>query len=135
MAITITPLEEKDIPIAVRIELEAFRPHPRIPILWRRGYTDDLYAWYEDGKAKSYHDSEMRLMKATDEETGQIVSASEWTFVLDAEAEANKDPVDPNEHQPSNWPQDGNWGLRIFFKVEWDKWKREVLGGKPYMGT
>ncbi|KAK4547685.1 hypothetical protein LTR36_000642 [Oleoguttula mirabilis] len=133
MPITIQPLEEADIPTFVRIELEAFRPHPRIPMLWPRGYTDDLYAFYEDHKNESYNDSEQRLVKAVDDETGEIVAASEWTFVLDAEMEAKKVPSDPNEQPPPNWPKDGNWGLRTFFRIAWEEWRRKVFAGKPYI--
>lgn len=134
MAITVKPLDEADIPAFVRVELEAFRPHPRIPMLWPRGYTDDLYAFYEDRKTTSYHDPAQRLVKAVDDETGDIVAASEWTFVLDAEAEAKKEPSDPNEQPPPNWPEGGNWDLRTFFKLEWEKWRREMFAGKPYIG-
>ncbi|KAK5128304.1 hypothetical protein LTR85_002971 [Meristemomyces frigidus] len=133
MAVSIKPLNEADIPAFVRIELEAFRPHPRIPMLWPRGYTDDLYAYYEDSKAKSYHDPEQRMMKAISDEAGQIVAASEWTFILDAEAEAQREPSDPNEQPPANWPEGGNWGLRTFFKLAWEKWRREKFAGKPYI--
>ena len=94
MSLSIEPLEETDIPRYVRLELEAFRSHPRIPMLWRRGYTDDLYAFYEDSKTKSYNDPQCRFMKAVDEKTGDIIAVSQWTFALDvaknAEAEAKR---------------------------------------------
>ncbi|KAK3065652.1 hypothetical protein LTR53_018182, partial [Teratosphaeriaceae sp. CCFEE 6253] len=63
MATVVCPLKETDIPQFVRLELEAFRPHPRIPMLWPRGYTDDLYAFYEARKSKSFHDPDCRVIK------------------------------------------------------------------------
>lgn len=134
MAITISPLLEEDIPEFVRIELEAFRSHPRIPMLWRRGYTDDLYAYYEANKAKSLHDPESRIMKAVDA-TGKIVAISEWTFAIDPTKHTEKTPVDPNGAQPDNWPIDGNWELRRFFELNSEKWTNQYLTGRAYIST
>ena len=133
MAITISPLEANEIAEFVRIELEAFRSHPRIPMLWRRGYTDDLYAFYEAGKTESFHDPEYRLMKAVDSETGKIVAASEWTFALDTAKQQEKQPVDPKGVPPNNWPIDGNWELRRFFNLNLEKWTNQYLAGHPYI--
>lgn len=133
MAITICPLNEADIPAFVRVELEAFKPHPRIPMMWPRGYTDDLYDFYKQRKTDSFHDVTGRFMKAVDIETNQILAVSEWTFSLDPVAEAQKKPADPNEGPPAKWPEGGNWELRCFFKTEWEKWRQEVLASKPYI--
>ena len=134
MALAISPLNQNEIPEFVRIELEAFRSHPRIPMLWRRGYTKDLYAFYEAGKTKSLQDPECRFVKAVDE-TGKMVAVSEWTFALDPEKHEEKEPVDPNGSPPDNWPIDGNWELRKFFNLNLEKWEREYLGGKPYISN
>ena len=133
MALTVSPLREDEIPEFVRIELEAFRSHPRIPMLWRRGYTDDLYAFYEANKKDSFDDPECRIMKAVDDETGKIVAVSEWVFALDVAAQIKKDPVDPNGTPPANWPIDGTWELKRFFNVNLEKWTNEYLTGKPYI--
>lgn len=135
MPITISPLKEDEIPAFARLELEAFRSHPRIPMLWRAGYTDDLYAWYESGKRESLQDPECRFMKAADE-NGQLMAVSEWAFVLDLEKHAEgKKPTDPDGQPPSNWPVMGNWELRRFFNLNTEKWQKEYLAGRPYIST
>ena len=135
MTITISPLTTVEIPSFVHIELEAFRSHPRIPMLWRRGYTDDVYAFYEASKRESFEDPECRFMKAVDNETGAIVAVSEWTFSIDTTKQKEKTPPDPNESPPANWPTDGNWELRRFFNLNLEKWTKEYLTGKPYIST
>lgn len=130
MTVTISPLTEKEIPDFVHVELEAFRSHPRIPMLWRRGYTDDVYEFYSASKKDSFQDPECRFVKAVDDETGKIIAASEWTFALDPAESAEKEPVDS---PPSNWPIDGNWELRRFFNLNLEKWVNEWLAGKPYI--
>ena len=132
MPLVIQPLEECDIPIAVRIELEAFRSHPRTPMMWPRGYTDDLYTYCEYHKLKSFHDPNSRLVKAVDQK-GRIIAVSEWTLRLDPSTE---EPIpDPDEQRPNNWPLDGNWEMSQFFKLEWARWKRQALAGIPYIGV
>jgi hypothetical protein len=133
MSLTVLPLEQDEIPRYVRIELEAFRSHPRIPMMWPRGYTDDLYAFYEASKTKSFEDPECRFMKAVDKQTGDIVAVSEWTFALDPVKNAGAEPVDPNGLAPDNWPVAGNWGIRRFFTLNLEKWRKIHLAGKPYI--
>ncbi|KAK5169673.1 uncharacterized protein LTR77_005651 [Saxophila tyrrhenica] len=133
MPVTISPLQRSDIPLFVRIELEAFRSHPRIPMLWPRGYTDDLYAYYESNKNRTFDDPECQFLKAVDDETGKMVAVSEWTFSLDTKKQAENEAVDPNGAPPANWPIDGNWELKRFFSVNSEKWNREWLKGQPYI--
>ena len=133
MTITISPLEEGEIPTFVHIELEAFRSHPRIPMLWRRGYTDDVYAFYNDSKKESFQDPECRFTKAVDNGSGKIIAVSEWTFALDPTKVEQKEQVDPNGSPPDNWPIDGNWELRTFFNLNLEKWVLQYLAGKPYI--
>lgn len=133
MPISVSPLLPTDIPASARLELEAFRSHPRIPMLWRAGYTPDLYAFYESTKRDGLADPESRYMKAVDDETGQLMAVSELTFVLDSEKHAReKEPVDPDGQPPENWPVRGNWELRRFFSLNTERWERQWLGGKPY---
>lgn len=133
MALTLSPLREEEIQGYARLELEAFRSHPRIPMLWRRGYTEDLYAYYEANKKDSFDDPECKIMKAVDNETGKIVAVSEWGFALDVAAQKKKDPVDPNGTPPANWPVEGNWEMKKFFNLNLEKWTNEYLTGKPYI--
>lgn len=133
MPITLSPLERDDIPTFIRIELDAFRSHPRIPMLWPRGYTDDLYAYYEANKNESFDDPECQFMKATDDDTGKIVAVSEWSFCLDVTKQAEKEAVDQNGQQPANWPIDGNWKLKHFFRLNSEKWTNEYLKAQPYI--
>ena len=135
MALTVSPLREDEITEYVRIELEAFRSHPRIPMLWPRGYTEDLYAYYEANKKDSFEDPECRIMKAVDNETGKIVAVSEWVFALDVAAQMKKDAVDPNGTPPANWPIGGNWEMKRFFNLNLEKWTNEYLIGKRYIST
>lgn len=133
MAITLSPLQRHEIPAFVRLELEAFRSHPRIPMLWPRGYTDDLYAYNEADKEKSFDDPGCRFMKAVDEATGDLVSVSEWTFSMDSVNKSEPTPTDPNAKPPANWPIDGNWELRRFFTLNLEKWTDRYLSGQPYI--
>ena len=133
MTITIQTLEEADVPTFVSMELEAFRPHPRMAMLFPRGYTADLFAYYEHGKFDSCGTPNERLLKAVDE-SGKMIAGSEWTFTLDVEAEAEKTIIGPDEPPPSDWPTDGNWQIRLSSKREWASWKREVFAGRLYIG-
>ena len=131
MPLTLSPLQESDIPDSVQIELEAFRSHPRIPMMWPRGYTPDLYEYYEEGKREKFHDANTKLMKAVDRETGKTVAISEWTFALDPEKQTTKQPVDDNP--PPNWPIGGNWEMRKFYKLNLERWMKDYVGGRSYI--
>lgn len=135
MTINILPLQAGDIPAFVRLELEAFRTHPRIPMLWRQGFTPDLYAYYEDSKAQSLQKEACRIVKAVDDETGEIVAVAQWTFALEGNDEGNKTLQFTKKEPPANWPEGGNWELRRFFKLEWEAWRAEMMGEKPYIRT
>lgn len=133
MPTTISPLTEDEVPSFARLELDAFRSHPRIPMLWQAGYTPDLYAFYESNKRDSLQDPECRIMKTVDER-GQLTAVSEWAFVLDPQKHAEgKKPVDPDGLPPSNWPVQGNWELKRFFDLNLEKWERQYLAGTPYI--
>ena len=134
MTITIQPMAEGDLANFTNIELEAFRPHPRIPMLWPRGYTHDLYAYYNRCKVDSYHDPNEQFMKAVDE-TGSMIAASEWIFNMDVNVEAKKIAPSRNEPPPSDWPTDGNWRYKLASKIEWAKWQRKLFAGRPYIGS
>ena len=134
MTITVAPLTEADLPTFVQIELEAFRSHPRFPMLWPRGYTDDLYAYYLANKRASFDNQACHLFKAVDELTGNIIACSEWTYVLDPVAQArDRIPVDPNGPPPANFPHDGNWAIKRFFDLNLEKWERRYLTGKAHI--
>ncbi|KAI6803780.1 NAD(P)-binding protein [Hortaea werneckii] len=122
-----------DIPAFVRLELEAFRTHPRMPMLWPRGFTSDLYAYYENNKAQSLQKETSQILKAVDDETGEIVAVAQWSFALEGDDERNKTLQFTNEQPPANWPEGGNWELRRFFKIEWEAWRAKTMGGKPYI--
>lgn len=133
MGVQVVPLAEADIPTFVRIELEAFRSHPRIPMLWPNGYTSDLYAYYEANKAKAFVEPSTRLIKAVDDTTGDIMGVSQITFALDPEKNAAQSRPDPNAQPPPNWPKGGNWELKQYFKVNTFDLLRESFAGKPYI--
>ena len=157
MPISIHPLLPSDIPTAAYLELEAFRSHPNTPYQWPRGYTRDLYAWHEAGMEKTLADPRGSMVKAVDEETGEMVGNGEWEFVLDVERdgrgkgsggedgeerkgeerkgkegkEDEEDDIDPEP--PGNWPEGGNWALRNFFNRNMRKWDEEWLRGRRYI--
>ncbi|KAI6876139.1 NAD(P)-binding protein [Hortaea werneckii] len=79
-----------DIPAFVRLELEAFRTHPRMPMLWPRGFTSDLHAYYENSKNQSLQKEASRIRKAVNDETGEIVAVAQWTFALEGDEERSK---------------------------------------------
>lgn len=97
--------------------------------------TDDLYAFYERRKLERLREGTSRVWKAVDDASGTIVAIAEWTFALDPKEAASNRPTDPDDLPPADWPQGGNWELTRFFKIEWEKWRREVLADKPYICT
>lgn len=133
MKISILPAVETDIPTLVRIELEAFRDHPRIPILWPNGYQPDVYAFYETKKIKALQNPDYHLLKAVDDDTGEIVGGSEVTFCLDPEKTATEQPMAQNAPSPENWPEGGNWPLRRYFTINSYHLARNSFAGKPYI--
>lgn len=102
--------------------------------LWPRGYTDDLYAFYESEKRESLNDPDCRLIKAVDEATGRMVAVSEWSFALDLNKQSHE-PPSLDALPPHNWPAGGNWALRRFFTLNLEKWKQQYLSGKPYISS
>ena len=133
MGVQVVPLTEADIPTFVHIELEAFRPHPRIPMLWPNGYTSELYAYYEANKSKDLKDPDTRFIKAVDDTTGDIMGVSQITFALDLSKNAAQPRPDPNAQPPANWPKGGNWELKRYFKVNTFDLLQESFAGKPYI--
>ncbi|KAI7088378.1 hypothetical protein KC356_g3289 [Hortaea werneckii] len=133
MTINVLPLQPADIHAFVRLELEDFRTHPRMPMLWPRGFTPDLYAYYENNKAQSLQKETSRILKAVDDETGEIVAVAQWTFALRGKDDGSKTLQFTDDQPPANWPEGGNWELRRFFKIEWETWRAKTMGGKPYI--
>ena len=103
-------------------------------MLWPRGNTDDLYAYYERCNRDSFHEPNERFLKVVDGETGTMLAGSQWAFNLDVEAEAKKEIIGLDEPPPADWPIDGNWSIRRSSKIEWATWKRLVFAGIPYLG-
>ncbi|KAF2715914.1 acyl-CoA N-acyltransferase [Polychaeton citri CBS 116435] len=134
MTIEIRPLQESDIPTFVHVELDAFKPHPRTPIMWPRGYTSDLYAFSEAGKRKGFLDGRQRYMKAVDTTTDVIVGVTEWTFNTENPKDYGQQELpDQNAQPPSNWPIGGNWILRQWYKGNIKKILNERVAGEPFI--
>ena len=80
MPYTVTLVNPADIPTITTIQWSALRENPLIQTLYPRGPTPELAdfttASYE--KASTY--SCVRIVKATDDETGQIVAFAKWIF-------------------------------------------------------
>ncbi|KXT13402.1 hypothetical protein AC579_9073 [Pseudocercospora musae] len=133
MTISILPAVEKDIPTLVRVELEAFRDHPRSPILWPNGHQPDVHTFYQSKKIKALRDPQCHLLKAVDVDTGEIIGASEVTFCLDPQKNATEQPMGENEPPPDNWPEGGNWPLRRYFTINSYHLARDSFAGKPYI--
>lgn len=135
MPITIQPLLREDIPTKIRIELEAFKDHPRIPMQWRNGYNAELYSFKESEDRADFDDPDNHYWKAVDTETGHIVAVAEWSFHLDPEADAKQQPISPDAPPPADWPEGGNWPLRRFYKLNFQRMKKEYLAGRPYISA
>lgn len=134
MSVQVVPLVEADVPTFVRLELDAFESHPRTPIAWPRGYTDDLYAYSDRAKAESFRDSNCPMVKAVDMSSGRMLGAAEWTLFLNPAARAEETPTDLSAAPPSDWPREGNWPLRQWFKLEWQRWRRDAFKDQAYIG-
>jgi ribosomal protein S18 acetylase RimI-like enzyme len=130
----ISPATSQDIPAIIRVELEAFRSHPRTPMMWRDGYTDDVYAFMEAKKREKLSDPDGRVLKAVDAATGQIVGASDFRFALDPARNAQRRPISPDAPPPRDWPRGGHWELRRFFDGNSEELERRSFAGLPYMG-
>lgn len=133
MTIHVAPMEEADMPAYVQVNKAAFANHPRIPMMWPRGYTEDWHAYHVSDGVKDLQNPNARLMKAVDTEAGQLIAGSEWTFALDPVETSKEKPVDLNQSPPEGWPEGGNWRMRLFFKAQWEEWRRGNLAGKPYI--
>ncbi|KAK3673008.1 hypothetical protein LTR78_007119 [Recurvomyces mirabilis] len=133
MDLDILPGQEADVPAYIRVFRNAFADHPRIPMMWPLGYTADWYAFHEADIVQQIHNADNHFIKAIDTRSKQIVAGVEWTFALDTAETAKDVPIDPNQPPPPGWPDQGNWPMRMFFKMEWEKWRREHLAGKPYI--
>lgn len=132
MATEILPFTESDIPAAVRLQLDAFKDHPRTPMMWPNGYADDLYAYYEANRKKDFHDPECRFMKAVNSETGELIGVSEWTFILDPQP--NIDVIhEGGAEPPANWPKGGNWAMRRWYKINLQRLLKASFGNEPYI--
>ena len=82
--------------------------------------TPDLYAYKESGDLVSLRDPTSHMFKAVvddDEDGRRILATAEWTFNLDPELEAARESTREDAPPPSNWPADGNWPLRRFYKM------------------
>lgn len=133
MAITTAPLEYDDVPTFVRTELAAFKDHPRTPMSWRLGYTDEVYAFSEARLRESFEDPNTQLFKALDGETGQIIAVSKWTFALQPEKNKKIGVPAEDEEPPADIPAGFNWPLRCFWKRNFAMLEKEFLEGKPYI--
>ncbi|QIW95046.1 hypothetical protein AMS68_000564 [Peltaster fructicola] len=132
MPIHIERLTPADVPTKCKIELEAFKNHPRIPMMWPRGYTADLYSFKESSDASSLANPQCRMFKAVDAIRG-IVGTAEWTLALDVDAQAHQQPTPDDAPPPANWPEGGNWALRRFYKINIEKLLRQHLDNQPYI--
>lgn len=135
MSVSIKPVEAADIPAFARLQLEAFASHPRTPMMWRKGYTDQVYTYHETKTAQSLHDPGCRLIKAVDDETGAMVGVSEITFALDVERNRNQKPAGEDVSPPENWPEGGNWEMRQWYKRNGFALLQESFDGVPYIRT
>lgn len=135
MTISIHPLEEQDIADYVNVYLEAFRSHPRIPMLYPNGYTPDLFAYLERGKREDFASPNTRLLKAVDSSTGQIVGASHFTLALDPEKNAEQEPPGEDDPPPSDWPKGANWEMKRFYAISSHYLPIESFAGRGYICT
>jgi len=131
MPISLHPLVQADIPAFVNIELEAFRSHPRMPMLFPRGYTPDLYAFYHTSKLKAFNDPESRMWKAVDDESGEIIGCLQMTVKVDGDGDANE--VESGNSTPMDgWPEGGNWEMRQWFARNGRKMIEESFRGRGF---
>ncbi|KAF2167209.1 hypothetical protein M409DRAFT_22638 [Zasmidium cellare ATCC 36951] len=116
MHITIHPLPPTEIPTFITIELAAFAPHPRIPMLWPRGYTPDLHAYMARVKREAFPSPSNHFIKAVDSDTGEIVGVSQ--FEIKEEGDEAGELLAEDAPPPGDWPEGGNWGMKRFFARE-----------------
>lgn len=138
MGFQVSPLEERDIPAYTRVELEAFKSHPRTPMLWTHGYTSAVYAYNEAGKRRGLDDPHEHALKCIDLESGQLVAGATYTFAFKEEngqilAADPPEPVKDDEPPPPNWPAGGNWSMRRFYTINTPKVVQAHVGEQPYI--
>lgn len=133
MPIQIRPLTKSDIQTFINIELAAFASHPRIPMLWPRGYTPDLHAYMARVKRDAFPSPSNVFVKAIDDETGEIVGVSQ--FAINDDGKEVEGPMKEDAEPPSDWPEGGNWALKRFFAI-WSYWLPvQSFKGRPYLRT
>lgn len=133
MPVRIIPLEEADIPAKCRLELEVFRHHPRIPMQWPNGYTPDLYAFKESEDGEGFPDPSNAFFKAIDDGTGELLATAEWSFCLEPMERGEGGGFTEETPPPPGWPEGGNWPLKRFYKINFQRMKKEYLGKEPYL--
>ncbi|KAK4493839.1 hypothetical protein PRZ48_015024 [Zasmidium cellare] len=131
MPITIHPLLPSEIPTFITIELSAFAPHPRIPMLWPRGYTPDLHAYMARVKRDALPNPSNHFIKAVDDATGEILGVSQFEVVEEGAGggELLKEDAEP----PGDWPEGGNWAMKRFFARSSYWLPVESFGASPYL--
>lgn len=138
MSLQVVALDRSDIPAYARVELEAFKSHPRTPMVWTKGYTPAVYAYNESGKQKGFGDPAEHSLKCFDTRTGQMVAGATYSFVFTeadgvVHAVGPPEPVKEDAPPPANWPEGGNWAITRFYKINTPKVIQQHLGGQPYI--
>lgn len=138
MSLQIVPLDRNDVPAYARVELEAFRSHPRTPMVWTEGYNDSVYAYNENSKYNSLQDANEHSLKCFETGTGKMVAGATYTFAFRTEGNRTvaiepPKPIAEDAPPPPNWPVGGNWGIARFYKINTPKVIQQYLGGEPYI--
>lgn len=130
---SIEPVTKADLPATHNVLMRAFQGHPRMPMMWPRGHTEDLYAFKFSRDVEGLSDPTCAMFKAVDTSNGQIVGAAEWA-VMDLEAVRAKQPTNDDAQAPADWPMEGNWAMRRFYTINLEKLIKRHLPDQGYIG-
>lgn len=143
MRFDITPMQESDIPAFARMEVAASANWPFALVMEVPG--KDRHVFVEEWARKSMReDTNVYWMKATDTDTGELVSVAVWRIPVSAgvgEREGKEDVVDAENTQRSEAQVvtaaekeegDGNTELFAVLGKMWKDFEEEFIGRQPY---
>lgn len=105
MPYTVSAALPEDIPVLSTIQWAALLTNPLIHTLYPQGPTPALIDFTQDSYQKAIHFPSVRLIKAADNATGEIVAFAKW-IVYPEEKNSLDDLEEQREVQASN----GGWG-------------------------
>lgn len=109
MPFTVALVEPADIPTITTIQWSALRDNPLTQALYPRGLTPELADFTTASYAQAREYPSVRIVKAIDDETGQIVAFAKWIIYEQEEQENNQHTVGYRSGEDVPAGGEGEW--------------------------